>query len=115
MSNEKIRSGELRVNRLRNLFQHGLLTDEEKFPLFLLTLCFGVYFFLLNLWPYVGLTMGRNKQWLIFVASWISVPALATLCMLALRFGKQKFFPNKRHLYVIFLIWNSASLMVGIG
>ncbi len=115
MSNEKIRSGELRVNRLRNLFQHGLLTDEEKFPLFLLTLCFGVYFFLLNLWPYVGLTMGRNKQWLIFVASWISVPALATLCMLALRFGKQKFFPNKRHFYVIFLIWNSASLMVGIG
>lgn len=93
----------------------AVLQNEDLFPLLAMTLCYGVYFFALNLWPYASNAVSREKVWKIFIASWLSVPLLAIILSLATSRLKKKYFKNDSAFYPILLTLDFVFLSVAIS
>jgi hypothetical protein len=51
--------------------------SQEKLPVLLLALCYGLYGFFVNLAPYLLGGISEREEWQIFVAGWITAPLLA--------------------------------------
>jgi len=82
------------------------LSTEETLPLFLLSLSYGFYFFLLLLLPFKNMSLTRDTLWIIFIAGWMLVFPLALLSSVAVRRLVRNLFNEFNLAYAFLLLIN---------
>lgn len=89
--------------------------DDEKLPLFLLSLCYGLYcfFFLLGLHLPEGIS--EAEEWRIYILGWLVVPPLAIGMALATWQARQRHYAAVAGFYPVLLAFNTLFWTVGFG
>ena len=88
---------------------------EDSFPLFLLSCSYGIFFFCLNLLPYIGDGISEAEEWNLFIFGWITVPPLAMLSALGLFHLKRLYFMDLEIFYPCLLLINTLFWSIALG
>ena len=88
-------------------------TVADTLPTLLLALCYGAYYFLLELFFFREITLSRNSLWLIYLMGWSLVPPLAALSAFAMR-GLGGWLRRPGAFYPLLLTCNGVLLAAGI-
>ena len=79
---------------------------EDRLPLFLLSTCNGLYFFFLNLVPFLGDGISEADEQRIFLSAWLTVPLLALASQVAIHRLRHVHFPGISSFYFLLLLTN---------
>ena len=88
---------------------------EDSFPLFLLSCSYGIFFFCLNLLPYIGDGISEAEEWNLFISGWLTVPPLAMLSALGLFHLKRLYFTDIEIFYPSLLLVNTLFWSIALG
>ena len=88
---------------------------EDGFPLFLLSCSYGIFFFWLNLLPYIGDGISEAEEWNLFIFGWITVPPLAVLSALGIFHLKRLYFTDLEIFYPSLLLVNTLFWSIALG
>ena len=89
--------------------------DDEKLPLLLLGMCYGLYSFLLLLGFHLPEGISEAEEWRIYVLGWLLVPGLAIGMVLATWQLRQRCFAEVAGFYPVLLSFNSLFWAAGFG
>ncbi|MCX6356060.1 MAG: hypothetical protein NTZ78_14340 [Candidatus Aureabacteria bacterium] len=90
------------------------VSSKGKLDLFLLSLCYGSYFFLLLLLPFDNAHLTRNTLWVIYSVCLLIVIPLAMLSSYAIRGLMRKLFGENRLPHAFLIAFNALCVCSGI-
>ncbi|MBI2502147.1 MAG: hypothetical protein HYW07_02805, partial [Candidatus Latescibacteria bacterium] len=89
--------------------------DDEKLPLFLLCLCFGLYCFFLLLGLHLPEGTSEAEEWRIYVLGWLVIPPLAIGMVLATWRARQRRYADVPGFYPALLSFNTLFWTAAFG
>lgn len=89
--------------------------DDEKLPLLLLCLCYGLYCFFLLLGLHLPEGISEAEEWRVYVLGWLGVPSLAIGMALATWRARQQRYAAVAGFYPVLLAFNTFFWTAGFG
>ncbi len=86
--------------------------NDIKFSVFFLSVFWGVYFFLLNVMPYIPGGITEKEESLIFINGWLTVPLAAGGTALLMEYIRKSLYKSKDFFYPALLLTNGAFLFI---